>query len=136
MSTPSGDYRIINLAAENTEAGWGRSAQAAFERAAAAWFTWIGWLTATGALAYLAERTGDPLFKVLAAVSLLAIWIYFQAFFGSLRIEPWTSRLLSSKRRGSRILLLAVIALLSVIPTLLVQRLVTHAVDVLRANSI
>ena len=134
MSGKDGDYRVIDLAAAKSEADWGKAWQAGIERTTEAWFSWLGWILATGAIAYLAKATDDPWLKTFEAISLLMLWMYFTSFFASLRIEPWTTRWVSSATRSSKVFLVIMLVIVGAIPMLGIRILINHVVRILQVT--
>lgn len=134
MADPTANYRVIDLTAKKTEAEWGRAIQARWERATAAWFTWVGWPLACGALAYHTVMTRSLAMAFLALVSELLLWQYFVWFFGSIIIEPYMTRLAQSRTRRATILMILLITVVSAIPAYGVHLLIDHVIDVLKAT--
>lgn len=128
----SGDDRIIDLAAQKTEDEWARAAQAFFERATATWFTWLSWLFATGAVAFLARKTGDAALKWIEEICYFLLWMYFTYFLASIRIQPLWSRLERTQRRGLRWLINGALLLIALTVVLSIRYLLNHLVARLR----
>lgn len=86
-----GKDRIIDLSAKKTEDEWAYSAQALFEKITPLWFKWLGWVFATGGVAYLAKKTGSIPLKTIEIISYYILTMYFLYFFASIRVEPYHS---------------------------------------------
>jgi hypothetical protein len=128
-----GRDRIINVAARKTEGEWARAAQAFFEKATPTWFKWLGWVLATGAVAYIAKVTDDLALKIIEGFCYILLTAYFFYFFASIRIEPIHSKVFETNKRWQRalgILLLLLVPLLMVYGT---RSLIEHVVALLVA---
>jgi hypothetical protein len=134
MADPTGEYRVIDLTARKPEHEWGRAGQAAVERATAAWFTWIGWLLACGALAYLAAKTGSALVAVLAYISEVMIWFYFVTFISSIRIEPLMTRLVQSNTRTARVYMVLLGTVFASVGVFGMRALIERVIELLKVT--
>lgn len=72
------------------------------------WFTWLEWFALAGGLAYLHEKTQNPILSALREISFLLLWLYF-AFVVIEAVPPLPSAIRKSKNRFAR-LCLAVLA--------------------------
>ncbi|RLA20521.1 MAG: hypothetical protein DRQ61_09835 [Gammaproteobacteria bacterium] len=99
--------RIIDLSKKRTELEWSHEIQEVSEKAATAWFRWVGWMFAIGGISYLADKTNSTILKAFEVISLVLLTIYFLMFFVSIRIEPYHSWARSCKTRWGRIIAFA-----------------------------
>ncbi len=121
--------RIINLSEKMTEDEWAYSAQAFFEKITPLWFEWMGWVFATGGVAYLAKKTGSIPLKAIEAISYITLTLYFTYFFASIRIEPYHSWALSRSSKLKRFLALLPVLVLAVALTFGAHVLIHYVID-------
>jgi hypothetical protein len=133
MSEATGKYRVIDFSARRTDAEWGDTWQSFLERAATTWFNWLRWVLSIGAFAVIAAKTGSRLLNILTEFSLWIMAMYFVAFFGSIRIEPITSRLVGSPTWRGKVLLFCLIAV-GLLPAYGARYLIEHVVMLLQVR--
>lgn len=120
--------RIIDLSKKNSEDGWSYAAQRFFERLTALWFKWLGWIFATGGVAFLAKKTGSvPLFIIETISYFLLTW-YFLYFFASIRVEPYNSWARGRSSKGKRTLALLPAFSAAITLTLGARLLIGHVI--------
>ena len=105
--------RIIDLNEKKTELEWSYELQEVSEKAATAWFRWVGWMFAIGGISYLADKTNSTILKAFEGISLALLTLYFLMLFVSIRIEPYHSWSRSCKTRWGRIVAFAPIAIIT-----------------------
>ncbi|MGM7318681.1 hypothetical protein [Idiomarina sp. ST10R2A5] len=115
MAGKMGKDRVIDLSKKKTELEWSYELQEVSEKAATAWFKWVGWMFAIGGISYLAEKTDSSLLKVFEGISLGLLTLYFLMLLISIRIEPYHSWTRSRKTRWGRIVAFAPIAIITVL---------------------
>lgn len=108
-----GKDRIINLSARKTEDEWSYAIQGFFEKYTPLWFDWISWMFATGGISYLAKKADSLALTGLEVISYIAMYMYFQYFFFSVRVEPYHSWALSRPTRAKRFLAFVPFAVLA-----------------------
>lgn len=124
-----GKDRIIDLSAKKTEDEWAYSAQAFFEKITPLWFKWLGWVFATGGVAYLAKKTGSIPLKIIETVSYLILALYFLYFFASFRVEPYHSWASSRSSKLKKFLALLPVIGLSLALVLGARVLISHIIE-------
>lgn len=83
--------RVIDMSAKKTEDEWAYFMQALFEKIVPSWFKLLGWILATGSVAYLVKKTGSLPLLIIEALSYGMLIGYFSYFFASVRLEPYDS---------------------------------------------
>jgi hypothetical protein len=129
-----GKDRILDLSRKRTELGWARVLQGSAERFTPLWFTWIEWLFLTGALAYIAERTGDLWVMGLAALSLLVLYFYFMQLCFSVRVEPWHTKWVECTSLRTRRIAAVLFAVAVTLIVYGMKTLLWHITAILAAN--
>lgn len=124
-----GNDRIIDLSTKKTEAEWSYSAQAFFEKVTPLWFKWLGWVFATGGVAYLAKKTGSASLKTIEEISYFLLAFYFMFFFTSIRVEPYHSWASSCTSKMKRFLALLPVYGLIVALVLGTRYLIGHIIE-------
>lgn len=77
----------IDFDRRETEAGWIRVWDNFGRKATPIWFNWIGWWLLLGVLQYLYQKSHSILIAIVIGISVMLLWIYFQAFFFCLRFK-------------------------------------------------
>lgn len=97
-----------DLRHRETEAGWQQVIDGFALEATPRWFEWLGWVLVLAAFQYLADQGGSRLVRMVPALSVGLLWLYFNAFFFRLQIKGWplvqsarTERALSIVLSGS-----------------------------------
>jgi hypothetical protein len=87
----SADHKPIELdfTKKETEAGWQAIIDNAALRLAPLWFSWLGWVLALSAIAYLKDRSGSLVLQGIFLFSVGVLWFYFQAYFARLSFRNW-----------------------------------------------
>lgn len=124
-----GKDRMIDLSAKKTEDEWAYSVQAFYEKITPLWFKWLGWVFATGGVAYLAKKTGSAALKAVEAVSYLLLTFYFVYFFASIRVEPYHSWASSRSSKLKRFLALLPAFGFAIALWLGVRELISHVIE-------
>lgn len=121
--------RYIDLRSEKTEEEWAELLHGLAEAVAATWFKWIGWFFATAAIAYFASQTGSSLLKGMEIICYVILFIYFQQFFLSFRIEPYESWVRAKKSSVRIILAILPSVILITVLFISTNTLIFHAVE-------
>ena len=120
--------RVIDFSARKTEDEWAYSIQDFYENVTALWFKWLGWILATGGIAFLAKKTGSVPLLVIQAISYFLLNWYFLYFFASIRVEPYHSWVKSQSSKSNRFFALIPVLCLAIALTLGVHMLIEHII--------
>lgn len=118
-----------NISPNQAEDERAYSAQKFFERATPLWFNWLGWIFATGGVAYLAEKTGSSYLILIEKVSYFLLMMYFMYFFGSLRVEPYHSWAFNLKSKRKKAIAITPPLILGLSFALISNALVTNIIQ-------
>jgi hypothetical protein len=121
--------REIDLAIEQTEKEWAYTAQRFFERVTPLWFNWLGWVFATGGVAYLAQKTSSVYLVAIEKISYTLLMFYFMYFFISIRIEPYHSWVFKIKSKPKMLLAMLPALILGLALALGSQILITGVIE-------
>ena len=110
MSTPQDEIPKINGDEGQPEADESSHTDRFALQAAPTWFSWLEWVLVLGAFDYLAMKSGGWLPRVIAAVSIGLLWMYFNSFFRRLRCKDWFGVRSAGAERATSMLVSAVLA--------------------------
>jgi hypothetical protein len=77
----------IDLRRRETEAGWNHVIDTFALEATPKWFEWLGWVLVIAAFQYLADQSGSQAIHLIVGLSVVLLWLYFNAFFFQLRFK-------------------------------------------------
>lgn len=91
------DRKKINLFTKKTEAEWIKAQDDFFLKATPIWFDWLKWIFIMGAIQVVADKTHDPLVRLINGSSYVLLMFYMIAYFD--KIEFNGAPLIKSERR-------------------------------------
>jgi len=121
--------RIVDLSIKRTEDEMAYAAQGFFENITPLWFKWLGWVFATGGVAYLAKETSSTILEMIEVISYFILTFYFLYFFASIRLEPYHSWAVSRPSKFKRFLALLPAFCLGVAMTLGTRALINYVIQ-------
>lgn len=113
---------------EKEEFKWHSSLQSLIEAITPLWFKWLGWMFATGGVAYLAERTGNEYLKGIETISYTLLMLYFMCFCMDIKIKPYTTWVRNMKNGPKKLLAALPALILGFILTVASQGLITEVI--------
>jgi hypothetical protein len=110
MAGPEQKRIELDFRHRETEAGWQGVIDHFALEATSKWFEWLGWVLVLAAFQYVADQSGSRFARAIPALSVVLLWLYFNAFFFRLHFKGWP---LVRSARVERILSVVVSGLLS-----------------------
>ena len=87
MEEPEPKPVKLDLRHRESEAGWQRVIDRFVLKAAPKWFEWLNWVLVIAAFQYVADQSRNQLVRLVPALSVVLLWLYFNAFFFRLRLK-------------------------------------------------